>query len=489
MVEVRKPGRPLSTCAHPPGRRCQCGGITAAIPKRNQCACPSHSSPSTPIKHEDDVPMSPTSKANFRVDRLASKAGSGKQFYPSALLRMDAGSVNVMGSFGPSTFYPTYDSATSTPVPAYPNGYPTEAGYQTGIQYPMAAGQINLPPGLEMRTRPTVNSAFLGQDGSVESPAAITNNTSRTSSCSSGASSVPHHTPTSSSGSVLGEVVEAPKAGGSCCAPRIEAPKAGGSCCAPKKETRIEAPKAGGSCCGPRIETTESQPQPFPGLLPQVPPSNGYPQPLGYSQQQYFSAFSQQASYVPPAPGSFGSYTHPLRPEEYERMVALSHQPTQIQHAYAFSQQPILPDQNGQAGQNGFVSGDMGHDCHCGPGCECLGCLEHPYNSNTTNTMKSLYELQDQNHSAPSDGGFDPIANGMTSHSAVDGGSPITAHTPSSDTHSNGFSTREEQMLSADNYYWVNYPIGCEGEEDSCGCGDDCQCIGCQIHGNVESAG
>jgi hypothetical protein len=470
MVEVRKPGRPLSTCAHPPGRRCQCGGITAAIPKRNNCACPSHSSPSTPIKHEDEVPMSPTSKANFRVDRSASKTSSSKQFYPSALLRMDAGSVNVMGSFGPNTFYPPYDSATSTPVPAYPNGYPTEAGYQTGIQYPMAGGPTNLPAGLEMGARPAVNSAYLGQDSLVESSVSSTNETSRTSSCCSGASSVPHHTPTSSSGSVMGEVVEAPKAASSCCAPRVE--------------PRIEVPKARSSCCGPRIETAENQPQPFPGIVPQVPPSNGYPQPLGYSQQQFFSAFSQQTAYMPPAPTPFGSYTHPLRPEEYERMVALSHQPPQVQQAYSFSQ-PILPEQNGQ---NGFVTGNMAHDCHCGPGCECLGCLEHPYNSNTTNTMKSLYELQDENHSAPSDG-FDSIANSISAHSAVEGDSPLAAHTPNSDTHSNGFSTREEQMLSADNYYWVNYPIGCEGEEESCGCGDDCQCIGCQIHGNVEPAG
>jgi hypothetical protein len=63
--------------------------------------------------------------------------------------------------------------------------------------------------------------------------------------------------------------------------------------------------------------------------------------------------------------------------------------------------------------------------------------------------------------------------------------SPVAPQTPSE--AASGLS--EEQALSANDFFFVSYPFGdsCAGEEASCPCGDDCQCLGCVIHGNIEA--
>lgn len=60
--------------------------------------------------------------------------------------------------------------------------------------------------------------------------------------------------------------------------------------------------------------------------------------------------------------------------------------------------------------------------------------------------------------------------------------SPPAPQTPSE--AASGMS--EEQTLSANDFFFVSYPFGdsCAGDTASCPCGDDCQCIGCVIHGN-----
>ncbi|KAL1798289.1 hypothetical protein ACET3X_002326 [Alternaria dauci] len=48
LVEVRKPGRPLSSCPHPTGS-CSCERVVInyTIPKTSECACPSERAPPT----------------------------------------------------------------------------------------------------------------------------------------------------------------------------------------------------------------------------------------------------------------------------------------------------------------------------------------------------------------------------------------------------------------------------------------------------------
>ena len=62
--------------------------------------------------------------------------------------------------------------------------------------------------------------------------------------------------------------------------------------------------------------------------------------------------------------------------------------------------------------------------------------------------------------------------------------SPVAPQTPSE--AASGVS--EEQALSANDFFFVSYPFGdsCAGEQASCPCGDDCQCLGCVIHNNSE---
>ncbi|EQB48117.1 copper fist DNA binding domain-containing protein [Colletotrichum gloeosporioides Cg-14] len=140
MVPVRKPGRPLSTCPHPPARGCGCGSVTAAIPRKQKCGCGSStagtptesSATSSVVKAEspasDAPPMSPTKApaASFRVQKPAAKAASRKQsFDPANLERMDAAHVNIL---------PPYDMAQANALP-HANGMAGMQAPRPGMEY------------------------------------------------------------------------------------------------------------------------------------------------------------------------------------------------------------------------------------------------------------------------------------------------------------------------------------------------------------------
>jgi hypothetical protein len=141
------------------------------------------------------------------------------------------------------------------------------------------------------------------------------------------------------------------------------------------------------------------------------------------------------------------------------------------------------------------------HTCACGHKCQCIGCAAHPYNTATTNYIRSAYNWapgpstpatteykngnNDCNASPPTTDPSGPYTSGNGRHhsNGVEHSPPV-AETPSDS------SVAEEQTLLASDYFFVNYPFstdGCGGDTNSCPCGDDCQCIGCAIHRFGES--
>ncbi|CRK33518.1 hypothetical protein BN1723_014735 [Verticillium longisporum] len=119
MVPVRKPGRPLSACPHPPSRGCGCGSVTAAIPRKQKCNCgPSTPAESDMIKVEspasEAVPTSPArsstvSSASYRVQKQSSKPNSRKQsFGPATLDRIDSSQFNIIPAFDAAQTIPPH---------------------------------------------------------------------------------------------------------------------------------------------------------------------------------------------------------------------------------------------------------------------------------------------------------------------------------------------------------------------------------------------
>ncbi|KAL5606011.1 hypothetical protein BROUX41_006199 [Berkeleyomyces rouxiae] len=144
--------------------------------------------------------------------------------------------------------------------------------------------------------------------------------------------------------------------------------------------------------------------------------------------------------------------------------------------------------------------------CTCGDTCQCLGCWWHPYNQTTTDQVMSAYNAMWGDSMFDSDAVPTPtsaikspvVSAGGTTGAGGNGGSCCAGDsataTGAGGTHSTqshspvsaGGSAVEEQNLSADTFLFVHYPIHgtCLGESVTCPCGDDCECLGCVVHGN-----
>ncbi|OLN85173.1 Protein GRISEA [Colletotrichum chlorophyti] len=523
MVPVRKPGRPLSTCPHPPTRGCGCGSVTAAIPRKQKCGCGSSNGNGTPtespslIKAEspasDAPPMSPTkASASFRVQKTTTKSASRKQsFDPAALERMDAAHVNIL---------PPYDVAQPTAMPHANGTIPALSAQRPGIEYgsmPMM-GAVNggfhqpmmypifpqqmaggmFQPGAAMpmpHTNGGVSTFSTPKAAPMPAPTTTTNGSSCCSGKTNGAAKAPAPSLTSAS------------TGGSCCSgpSKSEAnstqPSSADS--SPKAQPK---PKAGGCCSNkapptaPPIDTNiVTNGQMSNGHMS---PSSGiamspFQTPIGLPQGMFPTYFQPTIFTYPP---QYGSYMSPLQPAQWRQaMDALQYgqpgpQPTTYNMAASLG---FTPD-----GPNPVMSDATSHVCSCGDGCQCIGCAAHPYNDATQDYVRSAWNsmLEDSygttnsvngtNGTNGTNGHVESAATNGTGARGVEvhtngeaGGSPPGPQTPSD--AASGLS--EEQALSASDFFFVTYPFGgdgCAGETASCPCGDDCQCLGCSIHNN-----
>lgn len=240
-------------------------------------------------------------------------------------------------------------------------------------------------------------------------------------------------------------------------------------------------------------------------------------------------------------PPNYGSYLQPLLPELWKQaMTSMMAQTLGSPNAMRTPDLGFLP-----SGTPTTPSLGSSHICTCGDGCQCIGCAAHPYNDATQNYVRSAWHsMMDE---AWANGMASPLQGSAPFHTGnhrpnVNGGQPAngrpsvvstpvpiggttttasptpatsepnessaepkgtepesTAPTPApavaspapqtpSDTASG---TSEEQTLSASDFFFVTYPFdeSCMGDTASCPCGDDCQCLGCVVHGNSADGG
>ncbi|KAF8429250.1 hypothetical protein EV426DRAFT_216349 [Tirmania nivea] len=115
--------------------------------------------------------------------------------------------------------------------------------------------------------------------------------------------------------------------------------------------------------------------------------------------------------------------------------------------------------------------------CSCGPACECLGCAAHPFNTSTVNFVKDMRTMMySGRHGVPP----------RRTKVATDVSSPTYTSSSSPDPTNGGDDTETEQnTVSPSAYFHIDYPLGLCSESDmGCLCGDDCACIGCMLHEN-----
>ncbi|KAI2628575.1 hypothetical protein GGR54DRAFT_351797 [Hypoxylon sp. NC1633] len=419
MVPVRKPGRPLSTCPHPPGRTCQCGPrVTAALPKGAACRCgvspnkAKANGTAAIVKAEpaDSAPLSPSKNPSFRIQKPAPRHSQKPSFDASILQRMTVDDFQLNGSA--NDIPAAHENSMGQMGSLGSTNYPYVAPLQNGSHnYPYSAHAAL--PAVD-NTMEAVDFSLVGLDGgapNIPPTSSSMNGISGPSEDSSGTltpgtSGSPYHTPTSSNGD-----------------PSPQEPFLEGV----------------GSCC--------SAPQPqFQSHLQAGTPQGGAM--MGYSPQfsQPGAINFQQSSMYPNAP-IFGTPNSPLQPAQWQ----------QIMESYHLGQV-------GTNGPNGAPALSFtNHVCVCGPSCECLGCTAHPYNQATSKYIQDTMQCQYESDSVDAGNLMPdpPLATGNAS--------PPTIQSPS-ETDS------PDLNLSPSDFLFVDYSMGI------CGCGDDCACVNCLIH-------
>ncbi|KUJ20344.1 uncharacterized protein LY89DRAFT_578582 [Mollisia scopiformis] len=486
MVPVRKPGRPLSACPHPRGQTCGCGSVTAAIPRKQTCHCgtPAQGAAQVvprPANGTSDLPS--PSKPSFKVQKTSRPPSSRKQsFDPSNLERMDMNHVNIQpfeqrSQTVPTTFTNGYTMANPAPVygftPQYANIQPQFG--MVPMQPPPNRNGIDGSNGHMPSTNGYSNGVHHnGLEHVIESPLAK-----------------PVTFKSGDSGKFTNEqsYTEPAKSG-----PNGNVISNGGSCCAPKQGTHSHSSSSssisetretqGGGCCGSKADkpifkeetmSNGTSAKNTPHLAHQTLPQNGLP----FNPVMYQQFVSQPTIFT--YPPSYGSWQNPLQPSAWRDGMRSN---------YAQGEIPLPPNEMPFNTPIMPASLDTVHTCSCGDTCQCIGCAAHPYNDATQDYVRSAYASMsiEKASSEVYSNGQPAIHDGTNGHDATQGQNidPVaspTAQTPSSTTSGNA----DDQNLSADNFLFVNYPFtgeGCGGTMQECPCGDDCECIGCTIHGN-----
>ncbi|KAK0707466.1 hypothetical protein B0H67DRAFT_312006 [Lasiosphaeris hirsuta] len=451
MVPVRKPGRPLTTCACPPAKPCSCGGVRVAIPRKQKCGCGPDSTHETQSTPQDPSPTeSPTSptRSSFRVTKPASGPrpnGRKQSFDPVNLHRIDPATVNLLSPNGHGIDVSTVAMAGNNIVAhVSPVGY---GGYGAGHPFmpptppdpfsPIQALVYGQPLPYDIGLQFSQAHPLLTQEVKAEEE-------NYSSSHATGLIT-PMLAPSTVNG--VGQVAEL----GPPLIPTATGNAVTGSCCSSNKET----PRFNSGDLSTAPQVYEKQ------AISQFQPS------IDLKQQNLPPPFNFQTTFT--YPPEYGSWHHPINPEMWSEVAS---QPN-LSLGSSLPAAPINGDTQ-----------DLGtsHECGCGEGCKCVGCLAHPFNDEMFDYVNNAYT---ENKGNTSNGGGGGCCGGGGHAAPTRTQVVVPESPPDAKTPSDGSGLGEEQALSAGDYFFVNIPLrdaACAGNEYSCPCGDDCDCIGCEVH-------
>jgi hypothetical protein len=92
-------------------------------------------------------------------------------------------------------------------------------------------------------------------------------------------------------------------------------------------------------------------------------------------------------------------------------------------------------------GTCGSDNGNPIHECHCGPGCQCIGCISHPFNDATREYIQSAQNA------------FEDFGQSFSAMSELD-----TPTVPTTQAISN-LTLSPEQILAPEDFFFVDYSM------------------------------
>jgi len=398
-----------------------------------------------------ETPTSPI-RTSFRVGKVSSGAklnGRKQSFDPANLSRVDPTSVNFVVPAGvglgpnsmsmatngtaahisPSSIPPGFNPGVafiSSSGAAFPSPedliYGTPLPYDMGLQFP----QAHTAPIQGVKAEEVLSPGRLTTD---MPPPPYANGVKHS------------RSPSLNGAGLLGELGPSPM------------PKPNGT-----------ADSTRGSCCGDNNETSSTPAaqgvyeKPF---LPQ------YQSPVEMKPPTVDTSFHFQTTFTYPA--QYGSWQQPMNPEIWQQIIS---QP-------GISLDIPLPT----TPTNGTPVLGTSHECGCGEGCQCVGCLAHPFNDQMFQYVNNAYT---ESNGSRSGSRGNCCGGGDLGVDAVQAQGPAPESPPEAHTPSDGSGIGEEQSLPTVDYFFVNIPMrmdgSCGGNIQSCPCGDDCECIGCLVH-------
>ncbi|KZF23633.1 hypothetical protein L228DRAFT_246454 [Xylona heveae TC161] len=530
LVEVRKPGRPLSTCPHV-GSHCTCDRLRLALPRKSSCACgPTVSSTDAasstprfeatgepgPAGEQRSVPalLSGAISSPHRVQKSSKRKTSAMVVVPESIARSNrsrAPTAPQQSSIVENLSCASRSPFQSGPPPNMPPNVPYSSNFafsptSTVDQQPPYS---SLDPTMSATSRQSGQPPLrLGLTGSGGYPA-IKDEVGWT-----GAWPSPYGESYSRPASTITE----------------QQPKPAGGCCGPKRESSRPSAQS-------PLKARETSPSGF--QVSTVPQAESHDHSLPSQQRTATSSESSSRS-----SSSLRSSNIRGEPYTFPSSYASSYQSIPSLPGIANGQHiPFLaegPQHNFSPGAmnypmqlNNSILESLGHDCNCGDACSCLACPTHPYNDTSVKFAESIYDFMvNENHydGSDSDSPTGPVPESSAESACCSGnamprpphqspaelqGTVSAAQRPSEDafaSHSenlrsgsqatlpsmdgsepqrasfdaiNNFYGDEPQLINSPSlYYHLEYPlkVECSNEGGSCQCGEGCSCTGCFTH-------
>lgn len=430
LIQVRKPGRPLSSCPHPDGQ-CNCSGLRVAIPK-------------------SEISVSYTSQSGSLMLHLASSCACGKfsaEAAPNALeIKTSGGREEHNGEQLSPALAPTPSRVISSRV--------RKSRRSSGV----SASTLKALEGVGQKEPDNLGAAHRtenGKQGADPGQAAVPRTANGEDQSQAGPASasdqhVDHPAPGMSPSKSTSDVAEYLKkrirsdatarlghdqqhsvaAGPGTQGPnqpngtgdhhdwpntRVEFSEGGQVQSQPPTSGITVSPDDAGSCppqapepqkqccCGAGASqaATETSNQPdlhsAYGLISVKPPATHQPQQHmtlpnsiepTFSQMQHPAPQPFQPTTLYTFPPRCTTFQHPLTPEE---LAFLQRNPNLFAHSAPQLTQSSLT--NGMMSSAPLTNAATMHSCSCGDACNCLGCIAHPFNMRTMTFVHSVQDL------------------------------------------------------------------------------------------------
>ncbi len=233
----------------------------------------------------------------------------------------------------------------------------------------------------------------------------------------------------------------------------------------------------------------------------------------GHEATPFQAQFTFQAPQVPYTtlynmPPTYATAANPLTLEQQAFMLQNSQLHSQVVPQYA----PSGLIGSAAPSAEGSDAFSLMHDCSCGPNCQCMFCVVHPYNAPTRDRVQMLADLlpfDDAGHSSQS---RPQSSYGSISHSPEGDGAGTATHGPRIQEHPPVLSPMPQIPLTqldpdSDNFQAMPFASLDQAQHSTapssgyltmayeyspgplesctsgnCRCGDNCACVGCLTH-------